>query len=163
MYEFKELYTIDFSNVKYISEFAFFGTNFTEITLNNISLIENFAFANIDSLTKVIIGENIKLMYYQIFNNCKNLKYLEILGKDIELHETKTFEGISPEIITICDLKVLRALVKYMENIKIVYFEENLITIDEIKDITSLDFIKASSDKAGFDMFIINKGYRIIF
>ena len=96
-------------------------------------------------------------MNYQIFNNCKNLKYLEILGKDIELHETKTFEGVYPEIITICDLKVLRALVKYMDKTKIVYFEENLITIEEIKDITSLDFIKSSSDKAGFDMFIINK------
>ena len=154
-YRCTNLKEIDLSKVKVIEDKAFCETNITELILDNVETIGHAAFALNDSLTKVRLGENIKSLDGQIFYSCMNLKELEILGKDFEF-EYSTFDNICPEVITLCDLTLLEELVDIMYNLKTLYVLEGLIQLDELKDITSLEFVTENSDKDGFDKFVIN-------
>jgi len=150
-----KLKSFDTSEVLFIGDKAFMGTSITELYLPNVISIDYSAFGLNKELKIVKIGKNLERLNTRIFQECDNLKELEILSRNFEFHPSYTFDGIYPEIITLCDLSLLKALINNMNNIKILYIEKDLIDVYELRNILYIDFKSVDSDKDGFDKFII--------
>ena len=151
----QKLKSINLEKAKEIQRQAFAGAGLEEVVLPNVTNVQAYAFAQMDNLIKVVIGDKLKEIESDAFYDCDNLKELEVYAKDFYF-ESDSFNLIFPEVITVCNLELLQALLENCsENLKTVYL---LSGIYEEEDLEYLPYelVKVESDKQGFDKFTVD-------
>ena len=149
------LQELDLSNATEICEQAFAYAGLKEVNLSKVKKIGRNAFAIMDNLTKITIGEKLTELESDAFYDCPNVKELTVLSKDF-CFDYDSFSGIYPEVITVCNYDFLNTLLENnYENLKTVYATAGIINEDNISDLYAP--LKAvESDKVGFDKFFID-------
>ena len=151
----ESLKNLNLQNAKEIHEQAFAGTGLEEVCLQNVTRIQSYAFQGMENLTKLTIGKKIKQIDSCAVYGCNSLKELEILGEDFYF-DSDSFDCISPEVITVCNLELLGYLLESCgDKLKIVYLLSGLADEDDLTGLT-YELVKTDSDKIGFDKFTVD-------
>ena len=156
-YECNNLKNINLEKAVEIHTRAFACTALEQVCLPSVKRVEKYAFAVSDSITKVVIGEQLKELGSKAFYQLENLKEIEIYSKDFTFEWDSFFE-VSTEKLTVCNLDFLFDFIQNRgENLKVVYVESGLVSARKLNGLKLYQFKKVKSDKDGFDKFTVGK------
>ena len=147
------LTSVNLENAKDIEMYAFYGCGLNEVNLPNVTSIDSYAFKNNTNLSKVSIGKECSYLGLYVFENCTNLKDIEILSDKLDI-EPSQIEGLYPETLTVKTYSLLEAFKDNLSNLKCLYIDKETPEISEV--ISDLGLISVLSDKNGFNKFINN-------
>lgn len=156
------LETIDLRKVEVIDDKAFFETKLTEIVLENAYYVGNKTFGNVETLTKVVLGDVGEFNFSRTFFNSKNIGEIELVGceafvleNDFLYNADKTvvyrYVG-SEENVTVAEgvVKVDAEAFANIATLKSVVLPETLVSIGDsaFYGCTALTEITFKSEKA---------------